>query len=135
MSSRIREICINCADPDMMAGFWSEALGYPVIERDEVGVLIMGAPDRPSVLFARTDDLGGPPKTGPNRLHLDLSPTDCEQEAEVRRLERLGARRIDLGQGDAPWVVLADPEGNEFCVLHRRVPPEPGSFVSATPEQ
>jgi len=125
MVSRISEICINCADPDTMAEFWSAAIGYPEIERDEMGVAIMGAPSFPSMLFVRTDDVGGPPKTGRNRLHIDLSPTDRDQNAEVVRLESLGAKRIDIGQGTPPWVVMADPEGNEFCVLRRRVPPEP----------
>ena len=125
MASRISEICINCADPDTMAKFWSAAIGYPEIERDEMGVAIMGAPNFASMLFVRTDDVGGPPKTGRNRLHIDLSPTDRDQNAEVGRLESLGAERIDIGQGSPSWVVMADPEGNEFCVLRRRVPPEP----------
>ena len=120
MAARIREICINCSDPEVMARFWSAALGYPEIERDETSVGIMGAPDRPSILFTRTDDVGGPPKVGRNRLHLDLSPSGCDQETEVRRLEQLGAVRIDIGQGSPSWVVLADPEGNEFCVLSSR---------------
>jgi len=125
MASRISEVCINCADPDTMAKFWSAAIGYPEIERDEIGVAIMGAPNFPSMLFVRTDDVGGPPKAGRNRLHFDLSPTDRDQNAEVGRLESLGARRIDIGQGTPSWVVMADPEGNEFCVLRRRVAPEP----------
>jgi len=58
-----------------------------------------------------------------NRLHLDVSPTDREQDEEVRRLLGLGARHADVGQGpDVSWVVLADPEGNEFCVLADRRP-------------
>lgn len=57
----------------------------------------------------------GEQKAGKNRVHFDLRPDD--QDAEVRRLEQLGASKIDIGQGDAPWVVMADPEGNEFCVL------------------
>jgi hypothetical protein len=61
-------------------------------------------------------------KTGKNRLHLDLSPVDREQDEEVRRLLDLGARHADVGQGDESWVVLADPEGNEFCVLAGRRP-------------
>ena len=128
MASRMSEICINCEDPDTMAEFWSATLGYPVTDRDETGVAIAGPPDRPSLLFVRTGDVGGPPKAGPNRLHIDLSPTDCDQDAEVRRLELLGAKRIDIGQGTPSWVVLADPEGNEFCVLRRRVRPEPEPF-------
>lgn len=125
MASRISEICINCSNPDTMAAFWSAAIGYPEIERNETGVAIMGAPNFPSMLFVWTDDVGGPPKTGRNRLHLDLSPTDRDQSAEVGRLESLGAKRIDIGQGTPSWVVMADPEGNEFCVLRRRVLPEP----------
>ena len=61
-------------------------------------------------------------KTVKNRLHLDLNPTDREQGEEVRRLLGLGARHADVGQGDESWVVLADPEGNEFCVLAGRRP-------------
>ena len=125
MASRISEICINSADPEMMAKFWSAAIGYPEIERDETSVAIMGAPNYPSMLFIRTDDAGGPPKAGRNRLHIDLSPTDRDQNDEVGRLESLGAKRIDIGQGTPSWVVMADPEGNEFCVLRRRVPPVP----------
>jgi hypothetical protein len=57
-------------------------------------------------------------KTGKNRLHFDLAPPpDGDQQAEVDRLVALGARRADIGQGDVPWVVMADPDGNEFCVL------------------
>jgi len=129
MASRIRELCINCADPERMAEFWSAALGYPDIDRDEESVAIMGAQNAPSILFIRTDaDAGGPPKVGNNRLHLDLSPTGCDQSAEVARLEQLGAVRIDIGQGTPSWVVMADPEGNEFCVLRMMVPPEPEPF-------
>lgn len=62
-----------------------------------------------------------PPKTGKNRLHLDVAPPLGEdQAAEVDRLVTLGARRIDIGQGDVTWVVMADPDGNEFCVLTPR---------------
>jgi hypothetical protein len=61
-------------------------------------------------------------KTVKNRLHLDVNPTDREQDEEVRRLLGLGARHADVGQGDEDWVVLADPEGNEFCVLASRCP-------------
>ena len=61
------------------------------------------------------------PKTVKDRLHLDLSPVGCDRDEEVARLEALGATRADVGQGpDASWVVLADPEGNEFCVLGTR---------------
>lgn len=128
MASRIRELCINCTDPDTMATFWSAAIGYTEIERDDMGVAIMGATNFPSMLFVRTEDVGGPPKASRNRLHIDLSPTDRDQSAEVGRLESLGAKRTDIGQGTPSWVVMADPEGNEFCVLRGRVAPEPEPF-------
>ena len=56
-----------------------------------------------------------------NRVHIDINPSGCDQDEELRRLLNLGARRVDVGQGEAPWIVLADPEGNEFCLLARRV--------------
>ena len=78
-----------------------------------------GVPEEPDVklVFARVPE----PKTVKNRMHIDIAPRGAEQDEEVSRLETLGARRIDIGQGDVPWVVMADPEGNEFCVLRRRL--------------
>ena len=61
------------------------------------------------------------PKTIKNRLHIDVNPAGCDQAEELQRLQALGARQVDVGQRDAPWIVLADPEGNEFCLLRRRV--------------
>jgi hypothetical protein len=75
-------------------------------------------PVPPTLTFAYVPES----KTVKNRLHLDVSPTDREQDEEVRRLLGLGARHADVGQGDVDWVVLADPEGNEFCVLASRCP-------------
>jgi hypothetical protein len=99
--------------------FWSEATGWPIVY-DQDGDTAIRAPDGrgPFVTF-------GPPtgaaKTGKNRLHLDIAPpADGDQSAEVERLIALGARRVDVGQGDVSWVVMADPEGNEFCVLTPR---------------
>jgi hypothetical protein len=122
---RISEICFNCNDPEAMAGFWCAAIGYHETERDETGIAIAGAPNAPVMLMVRVDDNT---KVGHNRLHLDLSPTEFDQAAEVARLEGLGARCIDIGQGSPSWIVMADPEGNEFCVLRRPVPPEPEPF-------
>jgi catechol 2,3-dioxygenase-like lactoylglutathione lyase family enzyme len=128
---RIREICFNCADPVAMAQFWSAALGYRETDRneDDTEVSIAGAPNAPTILMILVDDVDPAGKVGHNRLHLDLSATASDQDAEVARLEALGARRIDIGQGSPTWVVMADPEGNEFCVLSRTVPPEPEPFV------
>jgi hypothetical protein len=99
--------------------FWSEATGWPIVY-DQDGDTAIRAPDGrgPFVTFGPPTDA---PKTGKNRLHLDIAPpADGNQVAEVERLVALGARRIDIGQGDVSWVVLADPEGNEFCVLTPR---------------
>ena len=71
----------------------------------------------PTLLFIQGPDA----KTVKNRLHIDVNPVGCDQEQEVERLIGLGARRVDVGQGEQSWVVLADPEGNEFCVLRSRV--------------
>jgi hypothetical protein len=98
--------------------FWGSAIGWPVVY-DHDGDVAIRAPDGrgPFIAF-------GPPgiaKHGKNRLHFDLAPrADDDQATEVERLIALGARRIDIGQGDVPWVVLADPDGNEFCVLSPR---------------
>jgi hypothetical protein len=103
---------IDCQDPESLAAFWCQALGYQVVSRNEREVDIAPGPGSyPGLAFLRVSD----DKTVKNRLHIDLNPSD--QQAEVRRLLALGATRINIGQGDAEWVVMADPEGNEFCVL------------------
>ena len=116
MTLRIDCLTIDCADPDRLADFWVRALGWVVDFADatEVAITPSGEPrvDVPDLLFLRVRDV----KTVKNRLHLDLRPD--EQDVEVARLEALGASRVDIGQNDdVSWVVLADPEGNEFCVL------------------
>jgi catechol 2,3-dioxygenase-like lactoylglutathione lyase family enzyme len=103
---------IDCRDPEALAAFWCQALGYQVVFRNEREVDIAPGPSLfPGLAFL----LAPGRKEAKNRLHIDLNPSD--QQAEVRRLLALGAARIDIGQGDAEWVVMADPEGNEFCVL------------------
>ncbi len=123
MSLSIQCIDIDSADPDRLASFWQEALGWrrthdtpdEVVVEPPEGSLEEGVV--PDLLFIRVPE----EKAGKNRLHLDLRPDD--QEAEVARLEMLGARREDVGQGaDVGWVVMADPEGNEFCVLRPFTP-------------
>jgi len=109
---------ITCNGPPRVGYFWSAALDWPLVwdQDDETAIR---APDGtgPFVTW-------GPPvshKTHKNRLHLDIAPpADGHQQAEVERLIALGARRIDIGQGDVTWVVMADPDGNEFCVLTPR---------------
>jgi hypothetical protein len=124
MTSRIGEMIIDCADPEVTAAFWCGALGYQVFDQDETGVAIAGAAGAPTILLIRSDD----PKLGKTRIHFDLCPTDGDQATEVDRLIALGATRADIGQGDTKWVVLADPAGNEFCVMPKIIPPEPAPF-------
>jgi predicted enzyme related to lactoylglutathione lyase len=97
--------------------FWSEALGWPLVWDQDQETAIRSLHGGPKITW------GGPPvrpKAGKNRLHFDLAPpADGDQYAEVDRLVSLGATRIDIGQGEVGWVVMADPDGNEFCVLPR----------------
>lgn len=123
MVSRLNEIVIDCHDPHRLADFWCEVLGYSIVDQNEDDVEIaprritaeelISAPLPPSLLFTRVPE----EKTVKNRLHLDVNPIDRDQRAEVERLIALGARHVDIGQGEQTWVVLADPEDNEFCVL------------------
>jgi hypothetical protein len=105
---------INSAAPALLADFWSRALGYEARHELPSGTIIIAkAPGAtPALAFLPVPET----KRVQNRLHLDLSPDD--QEAEAERLIALGATRADVGQpSDAPWIVLADPEGNEFCLI------------------
>ena len=125
MAARLTEIVIDCQDHELVGDFWAAVLGYEVTERsdgpqDWYRQLTGPAGSGPTVLVIRTPD---GPKTTKNRLHLDVNATDRDQDAEVERIEALGAKRVDIGQGEQTWVVLADPEGNEFCVLRSRVEP------------
>ena len=113
MALEVGMVAFDCRDPKRLAGFWCEALGYQVLEAEEDGISI-GSPDGSGwgIDFLVVPD----EKVVKNRLHLDLRPDD--QEAEVERVLALGATRVEVGQGDdVSWVVLADPEGNEFCIL------------------
>ncbi|MFF8266527.1 VOC family protein [Streptomyces sp. NPDC016562] len=111
-------VVVDCADPRAMARFWGEAMDWTVHEvTDEQAVLRSAKSVGPYLEFVRTPDV----KTVKNRIHLDLRPYPGDDHAaEVARLRALGATDVDLGQGDVPWTVLADPEGNEFCVLTPR---------------
>ena len=118
MAIRIQCVCVDCRDPSRLATFWAEALGWRATfsEADQVA-LEPPAGSRedgvvPDLLFLRVPE----DRVTKNRLHLDLRPSD--QHAEVQRLIGLGASHVDVGQpSHSTWVVLADPEGNEFCVL------------------
>ncbi|MGW7052618.1 VOC family protein [Streptomyces sp. NPDC054887] len=115
MTLEWEQVIVDSADPVALGQWWAEALGWVVVDASAEEFEIRPRPDRlPGLLFGRADES----KTVKNRLHLDFRPDD--QDAEVARLIAHGARRVDIGQGDQPWVVLADPEGNEFCVLGER---------------
>jgi hypothetical protein len=115
MALEWEQVVVDAHDPVALGRWWAEALGWVVVTDEPADVEIRPAPDRlPGMIFEPVDD----PKHGKNRLHIDLRPDD--RDAEVERLVALGASRVDIGQGDVSWVVLADPEGNEFCVLSSR---------------
>ena len=127
MTSRISEWVIDCHDADRLAQFWCEVLGYREVDRSETEVEIAGLPGEPSILFQQVPE----DKTVKNRLHLDLNAIDDDQHLELGRILAAGATRIDIGQGDPSWVVLADPEGNEFCLLRRTVEAAPAPLRDA----
>jgi hypothetical protein len=118
-------VCLDSTEPQRVAGFWQQALSWRRTY-DTADEVVLEPPEgsredgvSPDILFLRVPEQ----KTVKNRLHLDLRPVD--QAAEVARLESLGAVRADVGQGDGQtWVVLADPDGNEFCVLRALTPEE-----------
>jgi catechol-2,3-dioxygenase len=111
MGTRWGTVVVDSLDPNRLARWWAEVLEYKVL-RQAAGEVTIGLDEGPRLVFIRVPDA----KAEKNRLHLELHPDD--QDAEVERLIDMGARRADVGQPqDAGWVVLADPEGNEFCVL------------------
>jgi predicted enzyme related to lactoylglutathione lyase len=122
---RIQSVVVDAHDCELLARFWSAVLGWRITyETDDEWVIEPpeGSPANdvaPDILFGVVPE----EKTTKNRLHFDLRPKD--QAHEVERITALGATRADVGQtGEEPWVVLADPEGNEFCVL-APLPAEP----------
>ncbi|MEO7260163.1 MAG: VOC family protein [Jatrophihabitantaceae bacterium] len=125
MGLRIQCLCIDTTDPARLATFWQSALSWRRTHEKEDEVVLeppAGSSEDgvvPDLVFLRIPEQ----KAGKNRLHLDLRPQD--QAGEVDRLEQLGARRVDVGQdSDVSWVVMGDPDGNEFCVLRPLTQPE-----------
>ena len=114
----IAAVVVNCEDPRAMARFWNEALDWTLhVVDDDYASLRSAEGVGPYLEFIHTPDVDAVP----TRVHLDLRPyAGDDQAAEVDRLRALGATDADIGQGDVPWVVLADTEGNEFCVLTPR---------------
>ncbi|QNS08020.1 VOC family protein [Streptomyces xanthii] len=130
MTSRFTELVVDCHDPEALAVFWCAVLDFKVLEqREDLVEIGSWAPTveevrarqmPPTLVFIRVPE-GKESKK--NRLHLDVSPIDGSTEDEVARLLALGAAKADVGQGpDRSWVVMTDPEGNEFCVLRTLAP-------------
>ena len=114
----VAAICTDCRDPAVLARFWSQSAGWTVIyQEDGFAGLRSPAGTGPFLEFLRNPDA----KQVKNRLHPDLAPEKSDdRDAELARLLGAGATRVDVGQGEVPWTVLADPEGNEFCLLSSR---------------
>jgi hypothetical protein len=113
---RIAQLTLDVQDIGVMTAFWSAALGYRVDAGDDGNAKLLPPQDAPPGTQHVWLQASAGPKAGKNRVHPDLVADDPQAEAE--RLISLGARHADVGQkGDEPYIVLADPEGNEFCVL------------------
>jgi catechol 2,3-dioxygenase-like lactoylglutathione lyase family enzyme len=125
MACRISELGLECRDPEGLARFWCDVLDFVVLDREDDVLVEIGPRQgfgglQPTIVLVRTEN----PRPGKSRLHVDVNATDRDQEAELERLLELGARPADIGQtGEESWHVLADPEGNEFCLLKRRLDP------------
>src|ERR1700709_2322458 len=124
MACRFTRLVINPPDHATVGHFWSRVLGYDIVEQSDGPTnfyVQLQSPNGagPTILVDRTPDT----KICKNRLHIDVNATDRSQAEEVERILALGATRADVGQGEQSWVVLAAPEGNEFCVLRSRSEP------------
>lgn len=126
MACRISELVLDVADPPRLAQFWCAVLGYVQIDEEPDGSIEIGPPTigfggpQPTLVLSPSAD----PRRGKLPLHIDVNATDRNQDAELERLLALGATPVDVGQtGDEGWHCLADPEGNEFCLLRKRLPP------------
>jgi predicted enzyme related to lactoylglutathione lyase len=120
MGAKLTEVVIDCAEPRRVADFWAAVLGYEVVDTGQLGEVEIAAPggSYPTLVFVPVPEA----KTVKDRIHLDVNATGNDQATELVRLLALGARRVDVGQSaDVTWIVLADPEGNEFCLLSRQV--------------
>ncbi len=119
MPVALHHIVVDAHDLPLLAGFWARALNWAVLSEREREIVIGPAEDAPvGMCFMPVTDA----KTVKNRVHLDLTTSAGDRDAEIERLLALGARRVDIGQtGEESWTVLADPEGNEFCVIRPKV--------------
>ncbi|MCE7012026.1 VOC family protein [Kibdelosporangium philippinense] len=119
MSTRLVNVIIATASPEALSQFWSQLLGWDLVR--EHGEIDVRAPESQGWDLDLVFDQADEPKTAQNRIHLDLASASPADQAEIiERARDLGAKSIDIGQGDVPWEVMADPDGNEFCVLEPR---------------
>lgn len=113
MSSTVVNITFDCADPPALARFWGQVTGLAVIEEPKPGYPDSAVGDgKPGLYFVKVPE----GKAVKNRVHLDIQPSDRTQHEEISRIIRLGATIVSDRRPDVGWVVMADPEGNEFCV-------------------
>jgi catechol 2,3-dioxygenase-like lactoylglutathione lyase family enzyme len=125
MACRISQLVLKCRDLEALARFWCEVLDFVELDREadvyiEIGPREGFGGPQPTIFLIRNDE----PKHERARLHIDVNPTDRDQDAELGRLLAAGAKLADIGQpADASWHVLTDPEGNEFCLLKSRLDP------------
>jgi catechol 2,3-dioxygenase-like lactoylglutathione lyase family enzyme len=125
MACRISELVLKCRDPEVLARFWCEVLDFIELNREAEGCIEIGPREgfggpQPTIFLIRNDEV----ENGTARLHIDVNPTDRDQDAELERLLAAGAELVDIGQpAEASWHVFADPEGNEFCLLKSRLAP------------
>jgi len=130
VSSTICNITFDCADPSALARFWGQVTGLPVIGEPQPGYpdsAVGGS--RPRLYFVKVPE----GKIVKNRVHLDIMPSDLTQDEEIARLIRLGATIVSDRRPDVGWVIMADPEGNEFCVEMSRA--ELDAALAAVPSQ
>ena len=115
MAARFSQLVVDARDPQLIAQFWCDVLGWRVTGTEDDGSVEIAGEDAAAVslLFEPVPE----DKVVKNRLHIDVRPVGVEQDVELQRLLALGAVHADVGQGEQTWFVLADPEGNEFCLL------------------
>jgi hypothetical protein len=125
VACRISELVLECRDPEALARFWCEVLDFVVLDREGDGSIEIGPRQgfggpQPTIILIPTQER----REEKSHLHIDVNAIDRDQDAELERLLELGARPADIGQtGKDSWHVLADPEGNAFCLLKRRLDP------------
>jgi len=128
MAAVVASVVVDATEPELLAAFWCHVLGWARLGVEPDGSVEIGAVGDPGVtiLFQPVAE----PKLVKNRVHVNVRPSGVDQEEELDRLLALGARHVDVGQGDQTWVVLSDPEDNEFCLLRTRADHRPAAAAT-----